>query len=187
VATYVENFQNVLAKQRIVRLVDDSSIEMEVSVPESLISLVPLAYDVRVVFDNYPDREIPARITEIGDEASLATRTYPVTVTLEPPADLDIRPGMAGSVSGRADLPEDARESGIEIPLPALFAPADDPEKRSYVWIVDPDALQVNRREVTVQQLTARGARVRGLEPGERVVIVGVHHLREGQQVSLLD
>ena len=160
---------------------------MEVSVPESLISLVPIAYDVRVEFDAYPGQRLPATVTEIGDEASAATRTYPVTVAIEPPEDMDIKPGMAGTATGRADLPPEAREVGIEIPLPALFAPADDPEKRSYVWIVDPDALQVSRREVTVQQLTARGARVRGLDPGERVVTVGVHHLREGQQVSLLD
>jgi len=76
---------------------------------------------------------------------------------------------------------------GIEIPLSALFAPADDPEKRSYVWIVDPGALQVSRREVAMQQLTRWGVRVGGLKPGERVVTVGVHHLREGQRISLLD
>jgi RND family efflux transporter MFP subunit len=186
-ATYVENFQNVRAKQTVVRLLDTSRIEMEVSVPESLISLVPIAYDIQVEFDGYPDRKIPATISEIGDEASLATRTYPVTVVMDPPDDMDIKPGMAGRLTARADLPPDAREIGIEIPLAALFAPPDDPEKRSYVWIVDPDALQVGRREVTLQQLTPWGARVQGLEPGERVVTVGVHHLREGQRVSLLD
>ena len=179
--------QNVRAKQAIVRLLDASRIEMEVSVPESLISLAPAAYDIRVEFDAYPGRIVPASITEIGDEASAATRTYPVTVVMDPPADMEIKPGMAGTVTAKADLPEDAAEAGIEIPLSALFAPPDDPEKRSNVWIVDPDALQVSRREVSVQQLAPWGARVRGLEPGERVVTVGVHHLREGQRVSLLD
>jgi RND family efflux transporter MFP subunit len=186
-STYVENFQNILAKQPIVRLLDISRIKMEVSVPESLISLVPVAYDIQVEFDAYPDRSIPATVTEIGDEASAATRTYPVTVVMDPPDNMDIKPGMAGKVTGRATLPPDARESGIEIPLAALFSPADDPEKRSYVWIVDEETGQVSRREIAVRQLTARGARVRGVEPGERVVTVGVHHLHEGQRVSLLD
>jgi RND family efflux transporter MFP subunit len=185
--TYLENFQNVRAKQRIVRLLDDSTIEMEVSVPESLISLAPVAYDVQVEFDNYPGRKIPARITEIGDEASAATRTYPVTVAFTPPAGIDVKPGMAGHVTARADLPEDARERGIEIPLSALFSPPDDAEKRSYVWVVDESGPLVSRREVAVQRLTPRGARVAGIQPGERVVTVGVHHLREGQRVALLD
>jgi RND family efflux transporter MFP subunit len=186
-ATYVENRENVLAKQRVVRLLDTSRIEMILSVPESLISLVPIAYDIEVEFDAYPDRKITATVWEISDEASRATRTYPVTVGMDTPEDMDIKPGMAGKVTARADLPADARQAGIEIPLTALFSPPDDPEKRSYVWIVDPDTLQVHRREVSVQHLTARGARVRGLEPGERVVTVGVHHLREGRRVSLSD
>lgn len=186
-ATYFENFQNVLPKQAVVRLVDTTRIEMEVSVPESLIGLIPGAYDIQVEFDAYPGRKIPAEITEIGDEASRATRTYPVTATLDPPEDLEIKPGMAGKATGRADLPPEAAAAGIEVPLSAVFAPPDDPEKQSYVWIVDPDALQVSRRPVTVQQLTPWGARVKGLQPGERVVTVGVHHLREGQTVTLLD
>jgi RND family efflux transporter MFP subunit len=186
-ATYYENFQNVLPKQAVVRLVDTSRIEMQVSVPESLIGLVPGAYDVQVEFDAYPGRKIPAEVTEIGNEASRATRTYPVTVTLDPPEDLEIKPGMAGKLTARADLPPDAAAAGIEVPLSSVFTPPDDPEMQSYVWIVDPDALQVSRRPVTVQQLTPWGARVQGLQPGERVVTVGVHHLREGQTVTLLD
>jgi RND family efflux transporter MFP subunit len=184
-ATYVENFQNVLAKQRVVRVVDTSRIEMEISVPESLIALAPLAYDITIEFDNYPGRKIPGTISEIGEEASAVTRTYPVTVVMEPVEDMDIKPGMVGRLTARADLPP--AEAGIEIPLAALFAMPDDPEKKSSVWIVDAAAGSVSRREIDVQQLTSRGARVRGLEPGERIVTVGVHHLREGQQVRLLD
>jgi RND family efflux transporter MFP subunit len=186
-ATYVENFQNVLAKQRVVRVVDTSRIEMEISVPESLIALVPLAYDIMIEFDNYPGRKIPGTVSEVGNEASAVTRTYPVTVVMDPVEDMDIKPGMAGRLTARADLPPDAAEAGIEIPLAALFVIPNDPEKKSSVWIVDAAAGSVSRREIDVQQLTSRGARVRGLEPGERIVTVGVHHLREGQQVRLLD
>ncbi len=186
-ATYVENFQNVVAKQRVVRVVDTSRIEMEISVPESLIALVPFAYDITIEFDNYPGRKIPGTVSEIGEEASAVTRTYPVTVVMDPVEDMDIKPGMAGRLTARADLPPDAAEAGIEIPLAALFAMPDDPEMKSSVWIVDAAAGSVSRREIDVQQLTSRGARVRGLEPGERIVTVGVHHLREGQQVRLLD
>jgi RND family efflux transporter MFP subunit len=186
-AAYVENFQNVIAKQRVVRLVDTSQIEMEVAIPESLITLIPLAYDIQVEFDNYPGRKIPATISEIGNEASAATRTYPVTVVMDPVEGMDIKPGMAGRVTGRADLPLDAQEAGIEIPLSALFAPPDDPEKQPSVWIVDEASGVVSKRGIAVQQLTPFGARVRGLEPGERIVTVGVHHLREGQKVRLLD
>ena len=94
---------------------------------------------------------------------------------------------MAAKLTAQADLPAGAREAGIEIPLSALFSPPDDPEKKTHVWIVDPEALQVELREVEVNRLTPRGARVRGLEAGDRVVTVGVHYLREGQQVTLAE
>jgi RND family efflux transporter MFP subunit len=186
-ATFLENFQNVVAKQQVVRLVDSSRLEMEVAVPESLITLAPLAFDVVVEFDTFPGRLIPAEISEIGDEASAATRTFPVTVVMDPPEDLAIKPGMAGRVTARATLPPDAAEVGIEIPLSALFSPPDDPNKASAVWIVDEENLVVRLRNVELRGLTTRGARVRGIEPLERVVTVGVHHLRDGQPVRIAD
>ena len=75
-------------------------------------------FQVRVAaeFDAYPGRKVPAEVWEIGDEASRATRTYPVTVVMDPPEDMDIKPGMAGKIKGRADIPEDAQKAGIEIP-----------------------------------------------------------------------
>ena len=54
-ATYVENFQNVQAKQPVLRVLDTSSIEMWVNVPESLISFAPYARDIHVRFDAFPD------------------------------------------------------------------------------------------------------------------------------------
>ena len=55
------------------------------------------------------------------------------------------------------------------------------------MWVVDTAALGVARREVQVERLTAFGVRISGVKPGERIVTVGVHHLREGQKVKLLD
>jgi multidrug efflux pump subunit AcrA (membrane-fusion protein) len=147
-----------VAKQTIIRLLDTSRIEMEISVPENLIALAPIAYGIEVEFDAHPGRKIPATIREIGNEASRATRTYPVTVVMDPPDDMDIKPGMAGKLTARADLPADAQSAGIEIPLSALFSPTDDPEKRSFVWIVDPQSSTVSLREVTIQRMAARGA-----------------------------
>ena len=43
VATYVENFENVEAKQRIVRILDTSRIEFVTNVPESIIAFAPYA------------------------------------------------------------------------------------------------------------------------------------------------
>ena len=65
-ATYVENFQNVRAKQPIVRLLNVSSIEIVIHVPESLISLAPYTNKIICLFDAFPDHEITAAA---GDES----------------------------------------------------------------------------------------------------------------------
>ena len=87
VETFAENFEDVKAKQEVVRIVDASGIEFTVQVPESMMAHAPKVKSAFVVFDTYPDLEIPAVIKEIGKEASQTTRTYPVTLSLEQPAE----------------------------------------------------------------------------------------------------
>lgn len=97
-ARYVHNFQTVQAKQPIVRLLDISKVEVIVQVPESLIGLAPRVKEVTCRFDALPGREFVGRITKIGSEASQTTRTYPVTVAVDQPKDVQILPGMAATV-----------------------------------------------------------------------------------------
>jgi RND family efflux transporter MFP subunit len=186
-ATYVENFQNVRPKQKVLRLLDTSKIEMIVNIPESLISSVPYVRDIRVRFAPFPDTQVPATIKEVGNEASRTTRTYPITLLMEQPEEVEILPGMAGEASGRLELPEDAQVSGVEVPIAAVFADDASDSEESYVWVIDPESSSVSRRPVTPLGFSAIGVQVQGVEPGERVVAAGVHSLREGQPVRIQD
>ncbi len=184
VDTYVENFEDVRAKQPVVRIVDDSRIEFVVSVPENLISLVPQVRGVKVEFDALPGMAVDAEIKEIGSEASAATRTYPVTLVMDQPESSRILPGMAGNAFG--EPPADAAPVGVEVPVSAVFT--NEAGDVSFVWIIDEQRKTVSRRKVTAGELTERGIRVTdGLSPGEWIATAGVHYLREGQQVRLLD
>jgi RND family efflux transporter MFP subunit len=186
VETYVDNFETVLPKQPVLRLLDPSSIEFVVSVPENLISHTKYVQDISVVFDALPNVTIPAEIKEIGREASAATRTYPVTLVMSQPDNAEILPGMAGSAKIHSMLPEDAREAGIEIPATAVFTGA-DPSK-SYVWVIDTANNSLTRREVDPGRLTSKGVLIRsGLAAGDWVVIKGVNSVAEGQVIRVLD
>jgi RND family efflux transporter MFP subunit len=183
VATFVENFQHVSAQQKVVRLLDDSRIEMVVNIPESLIGSAKYIRTVSVVFDTHPDIEIMATIKEIGTEASQSTRTFPVTLSMEQPADFKIFAGMAGkTVAIEADFPDGTEKTALEIPLSATFSLADDGATR--VWIVDSEKKTVHQREVTIGPLTDSGITIlAGLTSGDILVTAGVHYLQEGQQV----
>ncbi len=187
-ATYVENFQDVKAKQPIVRLIDHSQIEMIVSIPEDVIQyadyLQAAGKVIVVQFDPFPDLKIQARIKEIGKEASRTTGTYPVTLIMDQPEDVKILPGMAGKATRGIVLPEKQGQADIVIPETALFSPDDG--DATYVWVIDEQAKTVSRRAVKIGALLDSGIAIAdGLKPGEWVATAGVHYLREGQPVRI--
>jgi len=184
-ARYVSNFQTVQAKQPIVRLLDVSQIEITVQIPESLIGLVPQVQKVACRFDAIADREFDGTITKIGREASQTTRTYPVTVQVQPPEDVRILPGMAATIRRHPSETDSAPPRELVVPPAALFT--DDTRQNSYVWVVDEGTQRVARRAVTTGPLTPVGITIaEGLQPGEWVVAVGVNSLRENQEVRIL-
>ncbi len=188
-ARYVDNFQTVQAKQPIVRLLDISQIEVTVAVPESLISLVPLVQGVRCRFDALADRDFPGVVTKIGTEASQTTRTFPVTVQLDQPGDVQILPGMAASVRVDPSDLSSPSPSDVVVPPSALFA--GEAGQQSQVWILQPegaDSFRVALRAITPGRLTPTGIAVHeGLQAGEWVVTAGVHALRADQTVRILE
>ena len=184
-ATYVEVFTSVRAKEPIVRLLDTSSIEMIVQVPENLISLSSSVDEAWVVFDAFPNQRVPATITEISNEASETTRTFPVTLLMEQPEDFKILPGMAGRARGRIDESLRASTPEYHVPMSAIFTPNEKAEKgKNFVWVVDEASNTVARREVSTGSLTRHGIVIdSGIVSGELVVISGANSLTEGQQV----
>ena len=181
--TYVENYQRVLAKQKVLRLLDISKVEMTVDIPESLISLTSYVTELQCSFDAFPGRKIPAKFKYVGTQASTTTRTYPVTVIMDQPGDVTILPGMAGTVTGRGVLPEDLDASGVEIPLSAVFS---DKEEKKFVWVIDETEQIVSRREVALGDTTGVGVRVKGIAPGEWIATAGAYTLKDGQKVRIL-
>ena len=180
-ATYVENFQNVERKQIVLRLLDTSMMELKIDIPEQLIMLAPHLKNVTVTFEASPETAVPAKVKEIGTEASATTRTYPVTLIMEQPGDFTILAGMTGVVRGKPEPPGENAATGFEILGAAVF----EDGGKSFVWVVDEASSTVGRREVSPNAVTSFGVRVEGLEPGLTIVTAGAHHLREGQKVAL--
>ncbi len=185
VATYVETFEEVREKQRILRLLDPTRIEMVVNIPESMISLAPRVKEVVVIFDAFANVEITGTIKEIGAEASETTRTYPVTVAMAQPDGIDILPGMAGRVTSKTVIGPVGSGREVEVPLSATFGGAGG---ASLVWVIDEGTMRVMQRVVTTGDLTNRGILVTdGLEAGEWVVTAGVNSLKDGQKIRILE
>ena len=182
---YKEKFEDVRAKEPVVRVVDTSRIEFVIQIPETEISLIPHVVNIRVKFDAFPDHEIPADIKEVATEASQTTRTYSVNLIMDQPDGIKVLPGMTGRATG--DVKEGMGEelASLFVPVSAVFSP-DGAE--TYVWVIDPDAKTVGRRAVKTGPLANTGIPIQeGIEAGEWIAIAGVHYLEEGQQVEIME
>lgn len=185
VATYVQNYEFVQAKQPIVRLLNTSQVEMVIDVPETMIGEIAGVDQIRVEFDALPEKMFPASVKEIGAEASTTTRTYPVTLLIEQPPEETIYSGMAGSAyfytkQGK----EEFDEEGYLVPPTALFT--DDALEQTFVWIIDETSMSVQKKEVKKGSLTSQGIIINGdLKRGEWLVTSGVNYLHEGKVVRI--
>jgi RND family efflux transporter MFP subunit len=182
VATYVENFEHVRSNQAVVRMLDNRRIEFVFSVPETLISYIPLVANLRVRFDAFPEVDIPAELKEMGTEASLTTRTYPVRLIMDQPDGMEILSGMAGKAYGEV-VTAAASSAETVVPTSAVFSTGAD--NQSKVWVIDESTGRVSSQPVQLGKLVATGVVVLdGLQSGEVIATAGVNYLSEGQEVK---
>lgn len=184
VRRYIENFQDVIPNTPVFRLVDISKIEMDVHVPENLISNLPYVRNIRVVFESFPEVAIPAKIKEVSNEASIATRAYQVRLIMTPPTGIKVLPGMTGRAYGEV-IRSNSKKNNIVIPITAVFSSADSTS--TFVWKYNPELNIVNKHEVEKGVLTDQGLMInKGLNYGDIIATAGVQILTEGQKVTLL-
>ncbi len=189
--TFVENFQSVRAKQEILSLQDVSSVEIVINVPEERVALKLKdkdAFGLIATFDYLPGREFEVELVEFATEADQATQTFAVTVAMPAPTYVNVLPGMTATIKPYRKQLEDDESAGFAIPIDAV--PVD--ELGTYhVWKVNNDSsgrLSVHRVDVQVGEMVQNDIIVlSGLSKGDRIATAGVHLLREGQQVRLLN
>jgi len=180
--------ENVKSGETVVQLTSGSGIEVQVAVPEVLISQIKEGEKVTVIFDALPGQTFSGRVTEVGVASTGYATTFPVTVRLEG-ADQSVRPGMAAEVSFKFESTQRAADTPARkrIVVPSV-AVGEDRQGR-FVFVVKPteEGFGVaERRAVEIGDLTEDGIEIlQGLDDGDRVVTAGVSKLTDGQKVRL--
>jgi RND family efflux transporter MFP subunit len=186
---YVENFQDVQAKQEIVSLQDISEVEVLVNVPENMMASVQKekAKDTTVAFATFatlPGKQFPLRLKEFATEADPQTQTYQVTLLMDQPAEINVLPGMTATVVS-SKYKEDREGGKIIIPAIAVLP---DYDGDSSVWVYEPDTLTVMQRKVKTGELSGSDSIeiIDGLQVGEQIAVTAVNSLQEGMKVRPL-
>jgi RND family efflux transporter MFP subunit len=179
---FVENFQEVQAKQPIVSLQDISAIEILVDVPEEDMSHIKQEgqIEANAEFAVAPGKKYPLALKEYSTEADPKTQTYQVTLLMAQPEDIKVYSGMTATVHGRKKEVGDSEET-ITLPLVAVTS---EKEKDSYVWVVN-ENMAVEKRSVTTGEKVSEDhiQIIDGIQSGETIAISAIGQLKEGLEV----
>lgn len=193
--TYVENFQNLAAKEKILSLQDISEVEIKVFFPEQdMLRLNPVRFmdninnseifiNDAIEFDALPGRRFSAKIKKFSTEAEPNTQTYAITLAMATPDDLNVLPGMTATfiLSGQ-NLPNNAV---LLVPLSAVSTNANG---ESVVWVVNTDSMTVQPKIVELSGLSGKYVQIlNGIDAGDRIVTAGANYLLPGMSVRFTD
>ncbi|WPO43976.1 efflux RND transporter periplasmic adaptor subunit [Tardiphaga sp. 42S5] len=172
VETLGEPGQVVAAGQTVVRLAQAGPREAIVSLPENVRPSV--GSHARAVVYGTEKRSWSARLRTLSDSADALTRTYEARYVLE--GDAAEAP-LGATVTIRLASAEASER--LEIPVGAIF---DDGSKVG-VWSFDADSATVHFKPIKLLRVGEETALVTGIRPGEPVVALGAHLLRDGASV----
>ena len=179
---YVDNFVQVAAKDKVMRLNDLHELQVVAGVPEQLLVTVSTEQVVSIdaIFPFAPEQRFPLTFRENRGEADAVAQTYEVSFTMQRPAAFNVLPGMTAAVHV-ALRPDASASASVRIPASALVS---GPDKGFFVWLYDPQTQRVRKQAVQVGSPTAYGVPVTsGLQGGEHLVSTGANQLQEGMRI----
>jgi RND family efflux transporter MFP subunit len=179
---FVEQGQNIRAKDRVVVFQDVDEIDIAMDVPETFMAADLRTADIVRMLANFsaaPGLQFPVHIKEVAQRADPITQTFTIRVAMKAPSDLDLLPGMTGTVTLTY---RHARILGDQILVP-ITAVIKESTGAQVAWTMGPDG-KVTSRPVTTGEVTGGSIVVlEGLQPGDRIVVAGLSFLRNGMKV----
>lgn len=175
--TLVEPGQVVNAGQVVVRVAHAGHREAVIQLPETLRPAIG-SVGQATLFGN-EGVTVQTKLRQLSDAADRLTRTFEARYVLD--GELANAP-LGATVTIQIPDAHTAAQDGLAVPIGSLF----DAGKGPGVWVIEGEPAKVSWRPVTVQRLGDDGARIAGqLKLGDRVVALGTHLLREGEQVRV--
>ncbi|BEP63676.1 efflux RND transporter periplasmic adaptor subunit [Variovorax sp. V213] len=175
--TLVEPGQVVTAGQVVVRVAQAGRREAVVQLPETLRPAVGSAGHATLF--GKEGAAVPVKLRQLSDAADRLTRTFEARYVLE--GELANAP-LGATVTVLVGDGKAVAKNGVQVPVGALF----DAGKAPGVWVITGDPTKVHWQPVKVESLEDDRAQVTGqLKQGDRVIALGAHLLRDGEEVRV--
>jgi RND family efflux transporter MFP subunit len=156
-------------------ILDISSVKVSVGIPESDVDAVRKLKEFNVTIDALGGKTLKGRKVFLSKSPDSRARLYELQLSVDNPGE-EILPGMFA----RVNIVKEEVTDGVSVPLYAVVTR----DEKSFVFVENNGTAHVRMVEMGIVegwliQIT------KGLEPGERVVVVGQRSLDEGQGVNV--
>jgi RND family efflux transporter MFP subunit len=178
---YVNNFEEVNPGQSIVSFIDLSKFEVKAWISLEDLSKINDNTQYACLIDLGDNKiRVPGKIKEIGHKTSMSKQSYPISILIDAPENVNLRAGMTTHLEIMDS--EATSPLGMQIPISCVFSK----ENKTCVWLFNESTNTVSSKEVQ------RGDIVdddmiqiqKGLRGGENIVSSGVNFLSEGAKVK---
>jgi RND family efflux transporter MFP subunit len=160
-------------------------VEIEAHLPEDYVAFVRPGAEVHVVVPALPNRPFAGKVSRVVPQADERARTFPVLVRVENVIGEDDDPLLKAGMIARVTLPTGTARATLAVSKDAVVPGT------KQMWVVDVDPKNPKQgkvRPTPVEFGATSGSSievVKGLQPGDRVVVIGNERLRPGQEVVM--
>ncbi|MEL6929830.1 MAG: efflux RND transporter periplasmic adaptor subunit [Cyanobacteria bacterium J06600_6] len=162
--------------QMLFSIIQDGRLELQLNVPETLISKVQPGQKVRVTSNRDRNMELAGKVRKIDPLIDDSSRQALVYVDL--PGGTNLKPGMFLQATVNTNTTQ-----GKAVPIEALLPQAGN---RAIAFVLQPDNT-VKAQNITMGEIlpAQKVEVVEGLETGDRIVLKGAAYLKDGDRVAI--
>jgi RND family efflux transporter MFP subunit len=162
-------------------IADTSAVKISFGVPEYAVRQLRLGEEFTIHLQSDPT-EYKGQVTSIAASADEKNRVFAVEVTVPNPKSY-LKPGMIASLS----LAGVQRAPTPSVPLSAIVAdPASPGRYAVFVAREEHGRWVAHLREVALGEIHESDVAIEGVNPGEKVVVIGGAALKDGDFIEIL-
>ena len=154
-------------------------VDVVINIPERAYAQRKQAVTYTATFHSIPGKVFPLTVRSVAATAN-DNHLYEMRLSLKDNVR-DITPGMTAMVEvGQRQVANE----GVKVPIGAVWTE----NQKSFVFVYDKKSSTVKKTQVTIERVETDGSLIvsSGLQNSTHIVASGVHHLTDGQQVSMI-
>ncbi len=183
---YVENFEDLKAKQLVLSFYNERAFEVKINIPESHIAKMQKKTTVVATgsLADLPEKIMKLKFKEYSSKVDPNTRTFEAIFSIVDLQEILLLPGMTINVKAAFSFGKEQVKNVAMIPSVSVL----EADKNSFVWVVNQENMVLEKREVTIGKMKGKNIEILlGLKEGDRVVAAGAYALSEGDKVEYLE